>query len=66
MLWVGDMAWAGLCMGAMGMLTVQGGLSLVIPEAPVTGRSSSSSLKTLGLNIGRFMYSTEIFLTSGR
>jgi len=56
MLWVGDMACAGLWMGAMGMLTVQGGLlSSATPVAPAAGRSSSSSLKTLGLKIGRLM-----------
>ena len=32
----------------------------------IPGRSSSSSLKTLGLNTGRLMKSKEIFLTSGR
>lgn len=36
MLWVGDMAWAGLWMGAMGMLTVQGGLSPATPDGPMT------------------------------
>lgn len=55
MLWAGDMAWAGLWMGAIGMLTVQGGLSSAPPAGPETGRSSSSSLKTLGLKTGRLM-----------
>lgn len=36
MLCVGDMAWAELWMGAMGMLTVQGGLLAGAPGAPGT------------------------------
>ena len=55
MLWVGDMAWAGLWMGAMGILTLQGGLLTSGTVVPTAGRSSSSSLKTLGLKTGRLM-----------
>lgn len=53
MLCVGDMAWAELWMGAMGMLTVQGGLLAGAPGAPGTAKNNTACQSLAFLHVAR-------------